>query len=442
VCLGAFIGQVDASIMSLVLPTLEQEFHASLGTVQWVAIAYLLVLTGLLTPLGYLADDLGRKTLYTVGFVVFILGSALCGLAPDLPFLIGGRLLQGIGAAMLQANSVAIVTAAVPYRQLGRAIGVQGTAQALGLAIGPAVGGFLIAWLSWRWVFFINLPIGLVGAVLARYTLPRTEKKTTARGEFNYLGAATLPLGVATVLLGFTFLSVAWAFLPLAVVLFSAFVVTERRAAGPLLAPEVLRAPGLVAGLVAALLSYTVLFGGLLAVPLLLERVFAQTPDRAGLMLTIVPAVLALVAALGGVLTDRFGPRVPTVSGMALAAGGLVLIGWATAPGGLVWYAGLMLFGLGSGLFIPANNASVMQVAPGSRLGLAGGLINMMRGIGASFGVALVGAALAVRVGNVPTHTVHPAAVWAGLRWAIAGLAVAALLAGLLSVARRSHERQ
>ncbi len=190
VCIGAFIGQLDASIMSLVLPTLEEAFHQPLSHVQWVALIYLLVLTGLLIPLGHLADSFGRKALYTLGFLLFIVGSALCGLSPDLPFLIAARALQGVGAAMLQANSVAIITAAVPAGMLGRAIGVQGVAQALGLAMGPAVGGLLIGWLSWRWVFFINVPIGLLGSALAWLVLPRT-KSPSGLGGLRRAGRAS-----------------------------------------------------------------------------------------------------------------------------------------------------------------------------------------------------------------------------------------------------------
>jgi EmrB/QacA subfamily drug resistance transporter len=434
VCIGAFIGQLDASVITLILPTLEETFHSSLGHVQWVAISYLLILTGLLTPLGHLADRLGRKALYTIGFLVFIAGSAFCGLAPDIVFLIGARCLQGVGAAMLQANSVAIITAAVSRGQLGRAIGIQGTAQAVGLAVGPAVGGFLISWLGWRWVFLINVPIGLMGALAARLVLPRTTT-TAPAGHLNLLSALVLPLIVAALLLAFTFVGQAKVFLALTFLLLAIFVHAERRAAEPLLSREVLRAPGLAAGIVAALLSYTVLFGGLLAVPLLLERVFLQSPDRAGLTLTIVPVAVAIIAQLGGFLEDRFGPRPPTAGGMSVTVLGLGAIWWG-AGYQLRWLLpGLVLFGTGMGLFIPANNASVMAAAPGRRLGVAGGLINMMRGLGASFGVALVSVILVSRLA-APTHTVHPGRVVEGIRIALTVLIVVSVLAGLLSLGR------
>src|SRR5579875_2042092 len=164
VCVGAFMGQLDASIVTLALPTLRNEFHTGLGA-----------LVSMVTVVGRLADMAGRKLLYTYGFAVFTLGSALCGLAPSLLTLVGARVLQAVGAAMLQANSVALITQAMPPRQLGRGIGVQGAAQALGLALGPAIGGLLIGLGGWRLIFFVNVPAGLLGLVSGWFLLPRTR---------------------------------------------------------------------------------------------------------------------------------------------------------------------------------------------------------------------------------------------------------------------------
>jgi MFS family permease len=176
VCIGAFMGQVDASIAQLVLPELEREFHASIGAVAWVSIAYLLVVAAMVPVFGRLADMVGRKLLYCGGFVVFVMGSGLCGLAPSLDTLVGARVLQALGASLLQANSVAIIVAAAAQARRGRALGLQSAAQAVGLSAGPGLGGFLIAALGWRSVFWINLPVGLLGAVLGLLVLPRTER--------------------------------------------------------------------------------------------------------------------------------------------------------------------------------------------------------------------------------------------------------------------------
>ena len=436
VCVGAFMGQLDASIVSLVLPTLEETFQSSLSGVQWVAIVYLLVLVSLLTPLGRIADQLGRKALYTVGFLVFTAGSVLSGIAPSLLALIAARAVQGVGAALLQANSVAIITAATPRAKLGRAIGIQGTAQALGLALGPTIGGVLIAWIDWRWVFLINLPIGVLGAALAAAVLPRTGHGG-AMISFNRRGAAILPFAIGSLLLSLTFIRLAVVFLPLAALGWWLFARSERSAARPLLGAAVLRAPGLLPGMLAGLLSYTVLFGGLFAAPVLLERVFGESPDRAGLILSVIPALLAAVALLGGMLSDLLGPRTPTAGGMLTASGGLALIYWG-ADGRLpAVVAGLALLGLGSGLFIPANNASVMGAAPRTDLGVAGGLLNMMRGLGTSFGVAVVGLVLALVLSGASTAAAPPGDVLSGIRLMLLVLGAAAAGAALLSFRRR-----
>ena len=188
VCVGAFMGQVDSSITQLLLPRLESQFDASLSTVSWVAVAYLLTMAAFLPIFGRLADMMGRKLLYTGGFLLFVLGSGLCGLAPSLPVLIGFRVLQAIGAALLSSNSVAIVVAAAGDELRGRALGIQAAAQAVGLSAGPAIGGLVLDWLDWHWVFWINVPVGLAGTVLGWLVLAPTSGLPD-KASFDWKGA-------------------------------------------------------------------------------------------------------------------------------------------------------------------------------------------------------------------------------------------------------------
>jgi EmrB/QacA subfamily drug resistance transporter len=454
VCLGAFLGQLDASIAGLVLPTLEDVFKAPVASVEWVALAYLLTLAALVVPLGRLADLLGRKMLYTWGFVIFITGSALCGAAPTLAWLIGFRVLQAIGAAMLQANSVAIITAAVPRRALGRAIGVQGAAQAVGLSVGPSVGGLLIDSLGWQWVFFIAVPFGLLGTVLGWLVLPRTSREAIAEvvrkpPRFDWLGAALLGPAVALVLLALTYGN-SWGWtsprFALAVVLACAclavFWIAESRSASPLIDPALLRVRSFSLGLLAGLLSYAVLFGSLFLMPFYLERILGQTAAQTGLLLTPIPIALGLLAPISGTLSDRIGPVAPTAAGMASAA--LALAALALVPNvSLPVTLGLLaLLGIGLGLFTPPNNAAVMGSAPPHRLGVAGGILNMARSIGTSLGVASTGAVLAVglsaRLGTsiVRTMDAPPATLLLVFHESLLFLAGLAILAGLLSTVR------
>ena len=454
VCVGAFLGQLDASIAGLILPTLEEVFGAPIASVEWVAIAYLLTLAALVVPLGRLSDLLGRKTLYTWGFIVFIVGSAACGFAQGLSWLIAFRVIQAVGAAMLQANSVAIITAAIPRRVLGRAIGIQGAAQAVGLSVGPSLGGVLIDTLGWQWVFFIAVPFGVLGTVLGWLVLPQTSREATAAAaheqeRFDWQGAALLGPGVALILLAITFGNTwGWTSPTMVLVVATAatclatFWRTEQRSASPLIEPALLKVRSFSIGLLAGLLSYAVLFGSLFLLPFYLERVLGQTPAQTGLLLTPVPIALGVMAPVSGALVDRIGPVPPTVAGMLAAAAALV--GLALGPTGTlpVTLALLALLGVGLGLFTPPNNSTIMGSAPANRLGVAGGILNMTRSLGTSLGVAATGAVLSVRLAArlgaqaARTTDAPPAALLPAINEAMLFLAGLAIVAALFSARR------
>ena len=316
VCVGAFMGQLDASIAQLVLPTLETTFHARLSLVDWVALAYLLALGATLPIFGRLADMVGRKLLYTGGFLVFVAGSALCGFAPTLYVLIGARVFQAIGAGLLQANSVAIITAAAGPERRGRAIGLQGAAQVIGLSLGPALGGVLIQTLGWRWVFWINVPAGLLGAVLGWLVLPQTRG---LRPHQRFDGGGAVLLGPALTAL---LLAVnegrrwGWTSPPLlacavgGLILLAAFVWHERRTASPLIDLRLFGVPAFTAGNVTGLLSYGILFALFFLLPFDFERGYGHTPLAAGVLLTTVPLALGVVAPLSGRLSETVGAPV------------------------------------------------------------------------------------------------------------------------------------
>src|SRR5262245_1762290 len=191
VCIGSFMGQVDSSIAQMLLPTLEHAFGARLSTVSWVAVAYLLAMAAFLPIFGRLADMVGRKLLYTAGFLLFVLGSELCGFAPDMPVLIAFRVLQAIGAMLLSSNSVAIIVMTASPERRGRALGIQSAAQAVGLGAGPAIGGLVMDTLGWPWVFWINVPVGLVGAILGWLLIPQT-KGLPSDSRFDWQGAVLI----------------------------------------------------------------------------------------------------------------------------------------------------------------------------------------------------------------------------------------------------------
>ena len=432
VSIGAFLGQLDASIVTLALPTLQQHFHASLAAVEWVALSYLLMLVATVTAVGRLSDMVGRKLLYTYGFAVFTLASIGCGLAPNLGVLIGCRVVQAVGAAMLQANSVALIATAIPRSSLGRAIGIQGGAQAVGLALGPSVGGLLIGVAGWRWIFFLNGPVGLIGMTLAWFLLPRS-RNLAPRTAFDWAGLALFGPAVVAFLLALNIAGSTGLTHPMPLLLLAAsagiaalFVWREQRTHAPMIDLDLFRRLDFTAGIAAGLLSYLVLFGVLFVVPFFLEHAQHLSPTRAGLELGVLPVALGLVAPFAGRARDLIGPRLPTVAGMLLTAAllGCLALEARDRTVVVVLLAGI---GVGLGAFTPANNAAIMAAVPAHHSGMAGGVLNLTRGMGTSLGVAATGLVLGLR--NAQQAGAPENAVLIGFRTCAIVLAALAVVA-------------
>jgi EmrB/QacA subfamily drug resistance transporter len=441
VCVGAFMGQLDASIVTVAFPTMQHDFAVPLGAVEWVALSYLLVLVSAVVGVGRLADMVGRKLLYTYGFVVFTLASLGCGLAGSLTLLIVFRLLQALGAAMLQANSVALIATSLPRSILGRGIGVQGAFQALGLALGPTVGGLLIAAGGWRWIFFVNVPAGVIGVVSAWFLLPRS-RGLAARQRFDWAGLALFVPVVTALLLalslgrdvGFARPGILILFV-VAVLALVVFILWEHHTDRPMVDLRLFARVQFSAGIASGFLSYAVLFGVLFVVPFLLERGLGLSTATAGLILTVLPAALGLISPVAGRLADRTGARPLTAAGMLLTAVGLA--GMAFLPVEVpVLIAALVVVGVGQGLFTAPNNAAIMAAAPRTASGSAGGLLNMTRGIGTSMGVALAG----ITLGGTAAHA-HAGGIGHGFSATCAMLAALALLAAAIA-GLRGHVRR
>lgn len=430
VCAGAFMGQLDASIVSLALPPMQAGFSASASSVQWVALSYLLTLVALVAPVGRISDWLGRKSVYVYGFGVFTVASLLCAMAPNLATLIIFRVLQAIGAAMLQANSVALIATAVPRDTLSKAIGVQGAAQAIGLALGPTVGGLLVALGDWRLIFAVNVPFGIVGITAGWFLLPKSQS-LAERTRFDRLGLALFVPSIVLLVLSLSFVGQSGiaAYWPIvgvaaAIVIGAVFVLRSRRTPHALINLRLFASRAFSSGIVSGLLSYAVLFGVLFAVPMASADV--ESAATTGLILTTLPVTLAVIAPVAGYLGDRYSPRLVTATGMVIAAGGMAFIGVAgSSTWGLV--VGLIVLGIGSGVFTPANNASIMAAAPRRQSGAASGILNMTRGLGTALGVTA--ATLAVGGASGATELAH------GLSVAMYGFCIAAIVAAGASMA-------
>lgn len=433
VCFGAFMGQLDASIVTLTFPAMQRQFGAVLGTVEWVSLAYLLTVVGLVAAAGRVADAAGRKLIYLAGFAVFTAASVACALAPGLGALVAFRVVQAVGAAMLQANSVALVVTSVPVEKMRAALGVQAAAQALGLALGPVLGGVLVTSVGWQGVFWVNVPVGVVALVAGHYLLPRTRERTPL-GRFDWPGLLLLLGSSTALLLGISGLSglplPGWAAVACLVVfalLGASFVTRERRAASPIVDLTLLRPTAVAVGLVGALCAYLVLFGPLTLFPQVLGE-----GGWTGLVLTALPAGFAVAAVFAErLLPDGFDAGLRGVAGAGvcvLAAAALIV-----DPTGAGWVAGwLAVLGLGLGVFIPANNVAIMSAIPARSSAVGGGLVNMARGLGTAFGVAVVTFSLHLAGSRT---TVDPA----GPRWALALLAGFGIGAALTAMRTRPH---
>ncbi|BFV59961.1 MDR family MFS transporter [Kitasatospora sp. CMC57] len=437
VCLGAFLGQLTASITALVFPELERAFDASFAGVEWVALAYLLVLVALLAPIGRLSDLVGRKTVYLGGFGVFALASLGAGLADGLGALVACRAVQAVGGAMMQANSVALVARGVPERAMRTALGIQAAAQALGLALGPTLGGLLVQHVSWRWVFWINVPIGLLGIVAGWFLLPRTYPDGRPRqprrdGRFDLAGLLLLAGCSTAFLLALSTASglplPGWAVAALllaAVALALALARQEQRADRPLIPPGLINTPGIRTGLLIALVGYLLLFCPLVLGPVML--VGAGVPvATAGLVITALPAAFAVAATVGaGLLPDSWSDAVRCRRGALVAALGLGLLAVVPATPAVTLLP-LVVAGYGLGLLLPANNALVMRAIPPASSAVGGGLVNMVRGLGTALGTAL------------PVLAVHLAGHQSGGRSVLALLTLVAVAAAILAVRVRT----
>lgn len=425
VCIGALMGQLDASIVSVALPKMSQQLHAGLGAVEWVSLSYVLTLVALVAPIGAWADSVGRKALYVGGFAVFTAASAGCAAAPGLVVLCLCRVVQACGAALMQANSVALIAAATPRSRLGRMVGLQAAAQAIGLAAGPAIGGALLAAGSWRLLFLVNVPAGIVGVVTGATMLPRSRDLAPARRIDPRSVALFVPV-VGLTLLAMSLAASSGTARMVAPVAAAAgcaggwwFVRQERRTARPLVTPDVIRAPGLRRSLLAALSGYAVLFGTLVSIPLYLHAAHRASLATTGLLLAALPVGIGAVAPLAGHLADR-SPVVVSRGGLALAVVVLAVVGAAHLAGGQL---ALLLAALGAGLgaFTPANNRAVMLAAPPGASGAAAGLLNMTRGLGTAAGTAVAVVAFGT--------TADPAAGLLAAALALVGVGLAGLVA-------------
>jgi len=402
--MGVFLSTIDGSIVNISLPTLVSSFQTDFALVQWVVLAYLLTVTTLMLGVGRLADIYGKKPIYTAGFIVFTVGSVLCGLSPTIYTLIGFRVLQAVGAAMIMALGMAITTEAFPPSERGRALGISGTIVSVGIAVGPTLGGLIVKNLSWNWIFFVNLPIGIIGTWMVMRYVPAFKPPGGQR--FDYWGALTLCISLLALLVALTFgqrngfgdrtvllLTATW------IVFLATFILIELRVEQPMIDLRLFRRSLFSVSLATGFIIFICLAGTILLMPFYAQNVLGYDPQQTGLLMATVPVALGLIAPVSGSLSDRFGSRPITVAGLAVLAAGFLAVSSLDAETTTLGYVLRFLpVGLGMGMFQSPNNSAIMGAAPRDRLGIASGMLAMTRTLGQTTGIATLGALWAGQV--------------------------------------------
>jgi EmrB/QacA subfamily drug resistance transporter len=439
IAMAIFLGTIDGSIVNVALPTLAEEFDTTFGVAQWVVLAYLLTQATLTLGFGRLGDMIGKKPIFTSGFAVFTFGSVLAGLSPTIGFLIAARVVQALGAAMIFALGFAITTEAFPPSERGKALGINGTTVSLGIMAGPILGGVILEATDWRWIFFVNLPIGIIGTITAIRFVPNT--KPEGKQRFDFAGATAFFIALLSLLLaltmgqnvGFTDPVILTAFV-LSATAFVAFFLIERRVAQPMLNLDLFRSRDLSVNLITGFVSFFALSGLLLVVPFYLTDVLSLSPREIGLVLGAVPITMGIVAPMSGTLSDRVGSRPVTVAGlvlMTIAYAIAALLIEDTTTSLVVVVVGLII-GLGMGIFQSPNNSAILGSVPLDQLGVTSGMLTINRTTASVTGIAVLGTLWAARTavyGGVGDAADAPAAAQA------AGLADTMVVATVLVAA-------
>ncbi len=432
------LSSLGTSIANVALPTLTQAFSASFQDVQWVVLAYLLAITTLIVSVGRLGDITGRRRLLLAGIFLFTAASILCGVAPTLRLLIAARAAQGLGAAIMMALTMAFVSETVPKEKTGSAMGLLGAMSAVGTALGPSLGGVLIAGLGWPAIFLVNVPLGIVTVLLAyRYLPVDRQRPKTDRAGFDTVGTLLLALTLAAYALAMTigrgsFGALNMALLSGAAVGAGLFAFAEGRVASPLLRLPMFRDPALSAGFAMSALVSTVVMATLVVGPFYLSGALGLDAALVGIVLSVGPVVAALMGVPAGRVVDRFGAQRMTVFGLiAMAAGSFILAMMPAASGIPGYVAPLVVITAGYALFQTANNTAVMtDIGPDQR-GVISGILNLSRNLGLITGASAMGAVFAFAAATTDITAAAPEAVATGMRitFAVAGVLIVAALA-------------
>ncbi|HET9437134.1 MAG TPA: MFS transporter [Gaiellaceae bacterium] len=443
VSFGLFMIMLDNTVVNVALPSIQRDLQADLSELEWIVTGYALTFASLMLVGGKVADAYGRRLIFVVGIVVFTVASFLCGVADSSEMLIGARVLQGAGAALMNPATLSIIAATFPPRERGTAIGIWAGTSALALAIGPLVGGLITEHLDWSWIFFVNIPIGVLGIVASYLFIDESRDETHTSLDLPGLVTSGVGLFALTYALieantyGWTSARIVGAFV-LAAVLLVSFVVLERRRRDPMLPLDLFRSGTYTGSNLVVLLVALAMFGVFFFVSLYMQNVLGYSAVQAGAAFLPMTILIILVAPIAGKTSDRVGSRGLMTVGMVLIAVQLVLFSrlgedatfWNLLPA-------LMLGGVGMALTMTPSAAAATRSVPVEKAGVGSAVLNSARQVGGTMGIAVIGAIMAAEAGGEQTVEAFMRGFEVSLLVA-AGIAVAGAVVAFVLV--RPHE--
>lgn len=395
ICIGALMSHLTAGIINVALPNLAIIFEQEMSTIQWVTLGYLLVIASLLPMMGKLGDIVGHRNIHNTGYMIFTLGSILIAFAPTLHWVLFFRVFQAVGAAMFQATNIAIISMAFPAKQRGKALGILGTAVALGAMSGPMIGGLVVEWLPWQVLFIIHVPLAVVAIILAYRYIPK--QKPVSKSVIDVVGAAFFALLVSLAMITLSYGN-EWGWLSTntmlvffcTVLVFLLFIWWIRNRENPFININLFKNPFVSVGIFISCISFLASFCTLVVMPFYLQGILLFNPFWIGIIMMAYPIVLGLAGPLFGSLSDRYGTRRLTLLGLSIMVISLLWMasfGLTTSLIQVLFALGLL--GLGMGMVTSPNYSLIMGSAPKEAIGIIGGMVALARNIGMVFGAAI-----------------------------------------------------
>lgn len=394
---GAFMASLDGSIVNITLPTLVKAFGTSFTETKWIVLIYYLIVTSFILPFGRLGDVIGKKKIYLTGFIIFTIGSLLCGMANSLISLTMARAVQGLGGAMLMSLGFAIITNIFDPKERGKALGIVATSVSIAVIAGPVLGGMLLEYLSWRFIFYINIPVGIFGVyMIIKYIEPDQVKNNSM---FNMWSAISLLSFMVSLLMGISnagkngFNATTITLFSIFIISLTLFIIIELRATNPIMDFTLFKNQTFSIGLISGIIVFISLAGVLVLLPFYLENILGFKSGKTGLLISIIPLFMGISSPIAGVLADSLGSKKVTITGLLMLLAGFTAVSGINANTGVAEFlVRLVLIGSGMGFFMTPNNNAIMGEVPKNRLGVSSGMLALSRTLGQALGVAVLGA--------------------------------------------------